>query len=200
MRAAVGGIVGYFGISLLMRHAGPALILGGSGAIALAGVAFVYLLMAVFVGAGILVPRQGAKLLNVAGPDDLVDQRAILAGSALSSGALGAGLLALALAGPAGVVPNGIALAALGVCTIITLAVGIKQWPSHDELMRQVAMECGAVAYGLAMPLLGGWSALAYLGMAPAVQPLWIVTALASLLLVASFIAAGRRGLLNQRG
>lgn len=198
LRGVLGAVFGLAVIVPFLRYAGPFLALGGTGAIALSGVGVIYLMMGVTVGLGTLMPGPGSKLLNVAGPDDLTDQRRVLLGSAAGSLLAGAALVALSLAGPAGLVPDGLALGALALAFVLCGVIGVLQWREYDELMRQMSTECGSIAFMIALPGLGGWAALAHLGHVPPFAPLWVLAALTFLLLISSFIAAGRRGLLIQ--
>jgi hypothetical protein len=198
LRAVMGAVFGLAVMIPLLRYAGPFLVHGGTGAIALSGVGVIYLMMGLMVGLGTLMPGPGSKLLNVAGPDDLTDQRRVLLGSAASSLFIGAGLLALSLAGPAGLVPDGLALGTLALAFVLCVVIGLRQWSEYDELMRQMTTECGSIAFMIALPGLGGWAALAHLGRAAPFTPLWVLAALMFVLLISSFIAAGRRGLLVQ--
>lgn len=196
LRAVLGAVFGLAVTAPFLAYAGPALALGGSGAIALSGVAIIYAMMGLTVGLGTLMPRGGAKVLNVGGPDDLVDQRAVLLGSAAGSLVIGGALMLLALAGPAGVIPAGLALSALAFSMVLTALIGVLQWRQYDELMRALSSEGGAIAFMLSLAVLGGWAALAHLGRAVPLEPLWVLALTALFLLVGSFIAAGRRGLL----
>lgn len=198
LRAMAGAAFGMAAVVPLLRFGGPTLVAGGTGAIALSGVALIYLLMAAFVGLGTLMPRPGSKLLNVDGPEDLADQRIVLLGSSASSLAIGAALMLLAFSGPVGVVPDTMALSGLAFATVLCVMIGILQRRHQDELMRQLSNEAGSIAFTICVPLLGGWAGLAYLGRAAPLEPLWVIAAFATVLLIASFIAAGRRGLLEQ--
>lgn len=198
LRGVLGAVFGLAVTVPFLRYAGPFLAQAGTGAIALSGVGVIYLMMGLMVGLGTLMPGPGSKLLNVAGPDDLTDERRVLLGSAAGSLILGAGLLALSLAGPAGLVPDGVALGALALGFVACAVIGVQQWREYDELLRQMTTECGSIAFMIALPGLGGWAALAHLGWVPPFAPLWVLAALMFLLLISSFIAAGRRGLLIQ--
>ncbi|MEQ1540741.1 MAG: hypothetical protein ABL926_00665 [Novosphingobium sp.] len=198
LRGVLGAVFGLAVMVPFLRFAGPFLAQSGTGAIALSGVGVIYLLMGLMVGLGTLMPGPGSKLLNVAGPDDLTDQRRVLLGSAAASLFVGAALLALSLAGPAGLVPDGLALGALALAFLLCVVIGVLQWREYDELMRQMSTDCGSIAFMMALPGLGAWAALAHLGRVPPFAPLWVLAAMALALLIASFIAAGRRGLLIQ--
>lgn len=198
LRAVAGAGFGMVIMIPFLRFAGPVLFKSGPGAIALSGVAIIYLMMGAIVALGTVMPRPGAKLLNVAGPEDLVDQRGVLVGSAVASLVIGAALLALSLSGPAGVVPGGLALAGLAFASVLCVLIGLLQWREYDELMRQLTRDSGSIAFMIALPALAGWAALAHLGYVPGFEPLWVVALLTFDLLIASFIAAGRRGLLIQ--
>jgi hypothetical protein len=198
LRAIFGAVVGAATVGLFFRFAGPSLIFAGSGAIALSGAALIYLLMGCFVGLGTLAPQTGAKVLNVAGAEDLVDQRAeLLAGSAVFL-VLGCAFLMLVAAGPAGFVPDWAALSGLAAALLVSIWIGINQRRSQDEMHRLIAAESAEIALTMIVLSGIGWAALGHLGYAASFDPLWVIAALAVIGLLANFIAAGRRGLLTQ--
>lgn len=168
----------------------------GAGAVALAAVGLVYVAMGLFVGLGLVFPGLGAKLLNVEDQDDLTDQRTILTGSAVGSTFLGAALMLVAVSGPQGLVPGVVAVSALGLAIVLLCAITILQWRHYDELMRGVSMEASAFMVGILFPAVSLWAVLAHIGHAAPIDPLGLIALLAGSMLLATFIAAGRRGLL----
>jgi hypothetical protein len=111
----------------------------------------------------------------------------------------GGALFALALAAPDGPLPQSGALA-MGAGGLVTGAVlSIPIYRLSDELMRAVNLEAGAVSFGLVLLIGGSWAILAHLGYAPAPAPLDWLTLFYTLMLLASFIAVGRRGMLTPR-
>jgi hypothetical protein len=68
-----------------------------------------------------------------------------------------------------------------------------------DELMLAVNLEAGALTSGLVLVVVGSWAMLAHLGYVAGPQPLDLLTLFNVLVLVASFIAIGRRGMLTIR-
>ena len=199
LRMAIGGVFGFLGMKFGMESGlGPLLVGAGPGAVALAGCGLVFGLMGLFVGLGAAIPALGAKVLNVGGREDIDEQRAMLAGSAVSCTALGIGMILLALATPGGAVPSGVGVAAFGFALFLTTAITVLQWPHYDELWRQMSFE-GAAWGGtlIAMSLLI-WAALAVTGQVGLPDPAGLITMIMGLTLLGSFIAIGRRGLLIQ--
>jgi hypothetical protein len=191
--AVVGAVAG-FALSAVMV---PQLEnVAGPGGFALAGVGLIYAAMGLFVGLGLLFPGLGAKVLNVADRDDLSDQRAMLVGSAVSCTVLGAALLLVALSGPQGLVPGALAVSALAFALVLLAAVTVLQWRLYDELMRGVSLEASAILAGIVFPVVALWAALAHSGQAAPLDPLGLIALLSGAMLLATFIAAGRRGLL----
>lgn len=168
----------------------------GGGAIALAGVGLLYVAMGLFVGLGLVFPGLGAKVLNVADQDDLTDQRTILTGSSTGSTILGVALLLVAMSGPQGLVPGVLAVSVLGFAMVLLTAITILQWRHYDELMRGVSVEASAFMAGILFPAVSLWAVLAHIGQTAPIDPLGLVALLAGSMLLATFIAAGRRGLL----
>lgn len=162
-------------------------------------VAVIYIMIAGIVLAGASSPALGARILNVEDADEVREMKAqfVTAGTAMLL--WGAALLALALAEPAGPVaaPVSLAIGAGGLLTGTWFA--IRSYRSYDELMLAMNLEAGAISYGLVLVVLGGWGMLAHLGYLGAPQPLDILTGCYVLVLLASFIAVGRRGMLMPR-
>ena len=111
----------------------------------------------------------------------------------------GVSLFALALAAPEGPVPQTAAL----VAAVAGLAIGgvLSVWAhrASDELMRAINLEAGSLSYGLVVLVGGGWALLAHLSFADAPVPLDWVSLFYVLVLLASFIVVGRRGMLKPR-
>lgn len=141
----------------------------------------------------------GAKLLNVSDVEELVEQRAILSGSALTVITLGVMLLCLAAAGPGGLVPDAVALAAVAVAFVSTVVVSLRQWRLYDELWQQLSWESSAFAMALILPVLILWGTAAQLGYVGSMDPLAVIALAAGSVLAGATIAAGRRGLLAPR-
>lgn len=168
------------------------------GVIAAAGVGLSYILMGLIVGLGALFPKTGAKVLNVAGREDLEDQRAVLLGGALCYLAFGAALILLALSGPVGQVPAGLAFGGLAGAFVLYCLVAWLQWHKYDELARQINLESSAIGFLIVLPTLILWGAAEYLGFAAGFSPLAMIALLAFSVVLGAFIAAGRRSLLTQ--
>lgn len=63
--------------------------------------------------------------------------------------------------------------------------------------MLAVNLEAGAISYGLVFAVVGTWAIFAHLGFVVAPQPLDLLSLFYVLVLAASFIAVGRRGMLK---
>ena len=86
----------------------------------------------------------------------------------------------------------------LGATALVVLTVTLLTWYSYrrfDELWRQMSNESSAAALGLLLPALLVWGVLAHLGRAE-FSPLGVIALIAATILVGSFIAVGRRGML----
>jgi hypothetical protein len=171
---------------------------GGSETAALA-VGAVFLVIGVIIAAGLANPAFGASYLNVEDAGDLREQRPVLWPSSGAMAAWGLMLVLLAAGGPAGSLLPTTVLAGAGALLAITVALTLVAWRVMDELMRGLSTEAGNMSYYLVALIGGGWAMLAHLGFAPAPAPLDWLTMLTGLALPASFIVAGRRGLLTQR-
>lgn len=162
-------------------------------------VGLIFFLTAIAVAVGLLNPRIGAQYLNVENAEELRDQRRMLAFSAVSMVAWGLMLFVLAVSGAGGIVSPTTALATVVVLLAAAIALGLAQWRLMDELLRSVSSEGGNLAFYLTMLFGGGWAVLAHLGFAQGPAPLDWMTLFSGMALVATFVAAGRRGLLAPR-
>jgi hypothetical protein len=144
-------------------------------------------------------PQLGARLLNVEDADELREQKKVLTLSGAAMMLWGVALLALALAAPDGPVPQAAALAVGGGGLVIGIALSVLVYRSSDELMLAVNLEAAALSYGLLLLVVGLWAMLAHLGYTAAPAPLDLLSLFYVLVLVASFIAVGRRGMLAIR-
>ncbi|MGX7896740.1 hypothetical protein [Tsuneonella sp. HG222] len=200
MAAALGGLCGFVGMFAIMRLTDGAGVddLDGSTVVAL-GVALIYVLMGVFCGLGAMLPGLGSKVLNVEDEEELREQRALLGYSSAGILALGVALALAALAGPVGMVPDGIALAGVVVSIAAAVWLTFVQMRGADELLRAVSRETAAAAFYLIALVGGGWSLLAHFAWAAAPASLDWLSMLWGLMLLAAFVATGRRGMLAPR-
>lgn len=162
-------------------------------------VAVIYILIAVIVLAGSARPSLGSKILNVEDADEVREMQSQFVTSGIAMLLWGCALLALALAEPVGplAAPAALMIGAAGL--IIGLWFAIKAYRCADELMLATNLEAGAITYGLMLLTLGGWAMLAHVGYVSAPAPLDILSACYVLVMIASFIAIGRRGLVTVR-
>jgi hypothetical protein len=201
MRMLSGMLVGAGGAALFLTLAGKSRLDLGDPATMLAVVAgLCYGLMGLAVAFGALMPKAGARFLNVEDADEIREQRRSLAPSAAACMLIGLFLLVLALAptltaslGGAGVAA--IAIGALALAATITLATSARA----DELIRRISVESSALALHIALLGLGGWAALAHLGLVAWMEPLALVAGLALLQLFAIFFVSARKGLMRPR-
>lgn len=112
---------------------------------------------------------------------------------------MGLTLVLLSLAGPDGTLSPTIALVSVLVLLGIATGLTIALWPLLDELPRTMSRETGNAAFYLIVVIGGGWAILAHLGFVPAPAPLDWLTMFTVIMFSASFIAVGRRGLLQSR-
>jgi hypothetical protein len=196
----VGGVVGYAAAATMMYFIDSSAVggLGMSATIAsLVGV--VYAVIGLSVGFGAASPGIGARFLNVEDADELREQKKVLTLSGAAMALWGASLLALALAAPDGPVPQGAALAVGFGGLAIGTWLSLPAYRASDELMRAISLEAGALGYGLVLLVVGIWAMLAHLGYTAAPAPLDLLSLFYVLVLVASFIIIGRRGMLAPR-
>lgn len=162
-------------------------------------VAVIYIFVAVIVLAGSASPSIGSKILNVEDADEVREMQPQFVASGIAMLLWGFALLALALAEPVGPLAAPLALTIGAAGLIIGTWFAVRAYRHSDELMLAMNLEAGAITYGLVLVALGGWAMLAHVGYVSAPKPLDILSACYALVMVASFIAIGRRGLVTVR-
>ncbi len=197
-RALIGGAVGYAAAAGLMRFLGSGAVGGLAPSATIAAlVGVMYCVIAAGIIFGTANPRLGARFLNVEDADELREQRKSLLYSGAAMLLWGGGLIAVALAAPDGPLPQTAALI-VGLAGLVAgTAISIPAYRASDELMLAVGLEGGAIAFGLAFIVFGLWGMFAHLGFIAGPQPLDLLTLLYVLVMLASFIAVGRRGMLK---
>lgn len=196
----IGGVAGFAVAFTFMRVVDTGVIgdLEESRVIA-ALVGALYVMTATFVGIGLINPQVGAKFLNVEDADELREQMVVLRYSMVSIIALGAILILLALAAPAGPLAEPVVACLIALLLVITVFTTRKQMAHIDELMASVSRETSALAFYLVALIGGGWAAAAHLGFVGGPAMLDWITLIATITLVATFWVCGRRGLLTPR-
>lgn len=198
--AAGGGVVGFAASMGMLQFIDSPVVDGLSKSAAIAAlVGVLYLLIGLLLIVGTASPQFGAKVLNVEDADELREQKQILSLSGWGMVLWGAALIALALAAPDGPVPQAAALVIGLVGLVMGTVLSVLVYRASDELMLAVNLEAGALSYGLTFLTIGGWAMAAHLGYVAGPAPLDLLTLFYVLVLLASFIAVGRRGMLMPR-
>ena len=198
--ALIGGVAGFAASAAMMGFIESSAVGGlGQSATIAALVGVLYCVIGFGIVVGTASPGLGAKFLNVEDADELREQKKMMVLSGTSMLLWGLSLLALALAAPDGPVPQSAALVVGGGGLVIGIGLSVLVYRASDELMAAVNLEAGALSYGIVSLVVGLWAMLAHLGFAAAPAPLDLLTLFYVLVLVASFIAVGRRGMLNIR-
>ena len=198
--ALIGGVAGFSASFAMMRFIDTDAVGGLDGSATIAAlVGVLYVVIAVGILIGTANPGLGARFLNVEDADELREQKQMLLWSGGAMLLWGAALLALALAAPAGPLPQNMALVIGAGGLLAGSVLSVLVYRASDELMLAVNLEAGALSYGLVLLVVGMWALLAHLGFVTGPQPLDLLTLLYVLVLVASFIAIGRRGMLAIR-
>ena len=198
--ALIGGVAGFAASAGMMQFIDSSAVGGlDLSATVAALVGMFYVVIGFGIAFGSASPQVGAKFLNVEDADELREQKKVLGLSGVAMLMWGAALVALALAAPDGPVPQGVALAVGLTGLVIGTVLSIQVYRASDELMLAVNLEGGALSYGLVFVVVGGWAMLAHLGYTAAPAPLDLLSLFYVLVLVASFVAVGRRGMLTIR-
>jgi len=196
----LGAIAGFFGAMGFMRLIDSGALGEFTTSQEIAGlVGLIYILTTLAVIVGLISPALGARFLNVEDADELREQRLMLGWSALGMIAMGVALVLAAIGAPGGPIAPSVTLVAVILLVAIGWFAGLRQRRHTDELMTSVTKEATCFAFYLTFLLGGGWALLAHVEYTAAPQPLDWLTMFAGFLLIASFIAAGKRGMLVQR-
>ena len=199
--ALVGAAIGAGSVALVIWLAG-ANFLGamGSSRVALAGVGLIYFIVSGFLLFGVAVPGVGAKVLNVADAEELVEERGDLVLSGLTMAAFGIVLILLALASAPDFALGPISPAVAGAALLLLIALGgYASWywrDRFDELNNQLGLEGAAWAFVLSWLVLTLWAAADFLGYGARLTPLDVVSVVSAMLLLGSFVAIGLRGMM----
>jgi len=145
----------------------------------------------------VMAARTRTQLLTEEQSEAILERIRALSYGLLGVAAMGLTLVALSLVGPGGPLPRGIALASVLILLVIRVVLSFAIRPMLDELSKTVSRETGYGAFYLIVVIGGGWAILAQLHFAAAPAPLDWLTMLTLAMFAASFIAAGRRGLLS---
>ncbi len=196
----IGGVAGYAASMGALQFIDSPAVGGLSKSATIAAlVGVLYAVIGLGVALGTASPQMGARFLNVEDADELREQKKVLTLSGAAMVLWGAALMALAFAAPDGPLSQAAALTlALGGLVIGTV-ISIPAYRMSDELMLAVNLEAGAISYAIVLVIAGGWAIFAHLGFAAALAPLDLLTLFYVVVLVASFIAVGRRGMLKPR-
>lgn len=198
--ALIGGVAGFLASAGMMHFIDSSAVGGLSASATIAAVVgALYCVIAVGILFGTANPALGARFLNVEDADELREQRRVLLWSGTGVLLWGVSLLALALAAPDGPLPQMVALALGAGGLVLGMVFSVMVYRACDELMLAVNLEAGALTYGLVLMVVGGWAMVAQLGLVVAPAPLDLLSMFYVLVLAASFIAVGRRGMLTVR-
>jgi hypothetical protein len=198
--ALIGAVLGYAASAAMLNYIDSAAVDGLSVSATIAAmVGVLYAVIGLSIAIGAASPQLGARFLNVEDADELREQKKVLTLSGAAMMLWGVALLALALAAPDGPVSQAAALAVGGGGLVAGIALSVMVYRASDELMLAVNLEAAALSYGLLLLVVGLWAALAHLSFTAAPAPLDLLTLFYVLVLVASFIAVGRRGMLAIR-
>ncbi len=169
------------------------------GGVVLAAVGGLYGLIGLFVAVGMIWPALGVLILNVADAEDLRDRREMLLVSAVTCLVLGLAMLLLPFTGVGKPIAGQTALAtfaAAAVVLVVSAWMAVKQ-RHYDELWSRLTAEASVLTLVLLTALMMVWGLWAHLGGAALADPLLVIAAPPGLFMLACFIAAGRRGMLQ---
>lgn len=197
MPMALGALIGFMGATAFLRltDVENGLDLPISNEIAgLIGLLYVSISLAVLLG--VLMPKAGARILNVEDADELREQKKQLTLSGIGSATFGIALLTLALTGPGLPVQPTIGVSvAIGLVLLGTIASAAMKTYT-DELQNSLSRDAVVTAFYLVFYMGGGWSVLAHASLVPSPEPIDWLSLFACTILIGAFWQIGRRGML----
>ncbi|MCL6740771.1 hypothetical protein LZ518_06445 [Sphingomonas sp. RB56-2] len=196
-----GAIVGAIAVSAFIAFVGKPHMDLKDPAIMVTIVAGVsYVLIGLIVAAGLASPKAGAHFLNVEDAEEIREESPKLIPAAVVFVLTGIFLLLLATyrtgAAPMG---RGMVLTAAAVCFGGVVIAGWISSKRIDELTRQLGLETAAVTFQVTMLFLCIWGTLAHLDYVAWLSPLALLSSVALLQLLASFVIIARKGMLMPR-
>lgn len=198
MQTLVGALFGFATMFLLLNGLGKEVLRqSGPDGIAAIGVGVVYCLIGLFVGLGTMFPGPGAKLLNVDGEEDILEERHMFSWSSVAMILIGVAPIALALAAPkVALISTGAAAIIFAISLIGQIVIAYLTRNDADEFAQKMSSDSGVVFAGVLTTVFGTWAALAHLGYLPMFSGLAFVAGTLALFLLSIFWVTGRRGLL----
>lgn len=159
-----------------------------------------YVLVGLMVAIGLASPKTGARFLNVEDAEELQEESPKLIPAAAVMVLTGIFLLILALAGTqAAIISREAALIAMLGCLGGIVVAGWISARRIDEFTRQMGLETASATFQAGMLVLCVWGALAQLGYVAWLGPLGLLSFVALLQLLASFVIVARKGMLMPR-
>lgn len=198
MQMLVGALFGFATMFLLLNGLGREVLRqsGPDGIVAI-GVGVIYCLIGLFVGFGTMFPGPGAKLLNVDGEEEILEERHMFSWSSFGMILIGIVPIALALAAPkVGMISTGAAAIILAISVLGQIAIGYITRNDADEFAQKMSSDSAAVFAGVLTTVFGTWAALAHLGYVAMFSGLVFVAGTLALFLLSIFWVTGRQGLL----
>ena len=95
--------------------------------------------------------------------------------------------------------PANIAFAIMLASIIGSTVIGWHLWDSYDELYKMMSYEGSNWSLCILLPIILIWGAVAHFGWIAPIKPLSLIGVSSFVVLLGSFIAAGRRGMLKPR-
>ncbi len=169
-------------------------------AILLNFIGFIYALMGVVCGLGLILPKKMAvQMLNIEDEEELDEQRRILTGSSVIMLAIGISLCLLALSGDSAIISPEIAFSAIIISTLAAIFITVKDWKHYDELLRQMSLEATYLSFSITAMILWIWCSAAWIGWMSLPSPLIIISLISGFYIISIFIICARKGLLIKK-
>jgi len=159
-----------------------------------------YVLIGLIVAAGLASPKAGAHFLNVEDAEEIREESPKLLPAAAVFLLTGLFLLLLGTyATGAALLNREASLAAIVACLGGIIAAGWISAKRIDELTRRLGQETASATLQATMLLLCVWGTLSHLGYVAWMGPLALLSSVALIQLLASFVIVGKKGMLMPR-
>lgn len=162
-------------------------------------VGLIYALTGLSVLLGSLMPKLGAKMLNVSDGEELMEQRKMFLGSSVVMLVWGVAQIILMLSASANALPAWAGVGAMAIALLLCFLTWYRDRHLYDELMWKVTMDASYICFAGLWIVLSLWCAMAMVGLSAAPTPAAILALFSGGYLLAAFVAAGRMGMLAAR-
>jgi hypothetical protein len=194
---SVGGVCGVLAIAALRKFLPAGELTADELALSTLGV--IYSLSGLLIMVGLSVPKLGEKLLNVEDQDELMEQRRMLAGTSAICLIWGVAQILLLISGPGKLLPAWAGVTFISLGMIMCVGIYYRDRRFYDELIWDITQKASYICFAGLWVLFSVWGAAAMAGLVVVPSPAAIIALFSGGYLLATFVAAGQKGLLETK-